>query len=326
MAAAENHRRSRNSIDLRRLEQFVAVVEHGSLTEAATDLQVTQQALSVAIRTLEEQMGVTLFERTRGMRPSAAGLRLYESARVLLAGASRMIPDVRAVADGQPEEIRVGYTPAIRSVDVFDAIGHRLRPCTSFRAERLFPKELRSRLIAGDIDIAFRRGVTPPAGLAGAVIGFNRLCVAVRSDAWSTFDHADVGLRDFSGLPLIVWAQEPTSAYTSFLLSQCRRVGFEPAMVVSRFQGLDQVAAPLAVPDGFALVSSEPGRYFGGRVTVVPVREQLMTPIQALWLPTTGTGVARELVEWMSNEARSPFLSGADLRDVFDRKDVTGSA
>lgn len=235
MAVAENHRRSRNSIDLRRLEQFVAVVEHGSLTDAATDLEVAQQALSIAIRSLEEQMGVTLFERTRFMRPSAAGLRLYESARVLLAGANRMIPDVRAVADGRPEEIGIGYTPAIRSVDVFDAIGDRVRPLTSLGAERLFPKVLRSRLIAGDIDVAFRRDVTPPAGLADAVIGFNRLCVAVRSDAWSAIDHADVALRDFSGLPLIVWAPEPASTSSSFLLPQCRRVGFEPSTVVSRF-------------------------------------------------------------------------------------------
>lgn len=98
-------------LDLHRLEQFVAVVETGSLTDAAVRLSVSQQALSVAIRALEKQVGVTLFIRGKGMRPSPAGLHLYESAQILLAAARRMVPELRAIGEAHTERLRVGYTP-----------------------------------------------------------------------------------------------------------------------------------------------------------------------------------------------------------------------
>lgn len=284
-------RRRRAVPDLHRLEQFVAVVERGSLTEAAADLGVTQQALSVAIRGLEEHVGAQLFARSRGMRPSAAGLRLYESARVLLAGAQRMIPDVQAVANGHPEVLRIGYSPAISSLDVFDVVRDHLPSGARLHLERLFPGALRARLESGGIDVAFRRGVTAAEGLESVVVGFDRLNVAVRSQTALSIAPAELHLQDLSGHPLILWAPESRSSYAAFLLAQCRRVGFEPQVEVSPFQGLDQVAAPLAMGWGYSLVAVDPGAYCGGRVTVRPLLEEIKAPLQAQWLPTSRTGL-----------------------------------
>ena len=51
-------------LDLRLLRHFVVVAEELHFTRAATQLYVTQQALSRDIRRLEEQLDVTLFNRT----------------------------------------------------------------------------------------------------------------------------------------------------------------------------------------------------------------------------------------------------------------------
>lgn len=169
-------------LDLHRLEQFVAVVETGSLTDAAVRLSVSQQALSVAIRALEKQVGVTLFIRGKGMRPSPAGLHLYESAQILLAAARRMVPELRAIGEAHTERLRVGYTPSVSSIDVLETIGNRVPATAHLQAERLFHRTLRDRLLAGEIDIALRRGGGTPRGLGNAVVRFDRLNVAVRTE------------------------------------------------------------------------------------------------------------------------------------------------
>lgn len=74
-------------MDLRRLEYFLAVIEHGQVTSAAAALHLTQPSLSQAIRNLERDLGVELFRRDgRGLTPTAAGLALVEPARRVMGG------------------------------------------------------------------------------------------------------------------------------------------------------------------------------------------------------------------------------------------------
>ncbi len=71
--------------DIRRLEQFVAVAESDTLADAATRVFVTQQALSTAIRRLENELGVSLFNREhRGLTLTPAGEDLLRNARAIL--------------------------------------------------------------------------------------------------------------------------------------------------------------------------------------------------------------------------------------------------
>jgi DNA-binding transcriptional LysR family regulator len=72
-------------MDLRRLEYFLAVVEHGRVTTAAAALHVAQPSLSQAIRALERDLGVELFRRDgRGLTPTEAGKALVDPARRVL--------------------------------------------------------------------------------------------------------------------------------------------------------------------------------------------------------------------------------------------------
>lgn len=72
-------------LDLSALKSFVAIVEHGGVTRAAVRLNLTQSAVSMQLKRLEESLGHPLLERSRkGMTPTAAGEQLLSYARRML--------------------------------------------------------------------------------------------------------------------------------------------------------------------------------------------------------------------------------------------------
>ena len=67
------------------MRYFLAVIDHGGITRAARELYISQPSLSQAIRTLESQFAVQLFDRVgRELHPTADGLALAESLRSVL--------------------------------------------------------------------------------------------------------------------------------------------------------------------------------------------------------------------------------------------------
>ncbi|WP_143677338.1 LysR family transcriptional regulator, partial [Streptomyces scabiei] len=69
-------------MDVKQLKAIVTVAEVGSVTRAAALLHLVQPAVTRQIRTLEQELGVDLFERTgTGMRPTEAGSIMVDRAR-----------------------------------------------------------------------------------------------------------------------------------------------------------------------------------------------------------------------------------------------------
>ena len=82
-------------MDTRQLAAFCAVVEKSSFSQAAEKLGVTQPAVSLQVRALEERLGQTLLDRSgRRVEPTEAGLRLYRSAQRMLALEEQLYDEV----------------------------------------------------------------------------------------------------------------------------------------------------------------------------------------------------------------------------------------
>src|SRR6266581_2557114 len=88
-------------MDTRQLAAFCAVVERRSFSLAAERLGVTQPAVSLQIRSLEQRLGTQLLDRSgRRVEPTEAGLRLYASAQKVLALEQQLLEDVTGDAEG----------------------------------------------------------------------------------------------------------------------------------------------------------------------------------------------------------------------------------
>jgi DNA-binding transcriptional LysR family regulator len=89
-------------MDTRQLAAFCAVVERKSFSQAAERLGVTQPAVSLQIRSLEQRLGRRLLDRSgRRVEPTEAGLRLYASAQRLLALEEQLLEDVVGDDEGE---------------------------------------------------------------------------------------------------------------------------------------------------------------------------------------------------------------------------------
>ena len=84
-------------MDTRQLQAFCAVVEKKSFSQAAEQLGVTQPAVSLQVRALEERVGQTLLDRSgRRVEPTEAGRRLYRSAQRMLVLEEQLMEEVAA--------------------------------------------------------------------------------------------------------------------------------------------------------------------------------------------------------------------------------------
>jgi DNA-binding transcriptional LysR family regulator len=82
-------------MDTRQLAAFCAVVDRQSFSQAAERLGVTQPAVSLQIRALEERLGQQLLDRSgRRVAPTEAGRRLYRSAQRMLQLEEQLLEDV----------------------------------------------------------------------------------------------------------------------------------------------------------------------------------------------------------------------------------------
>lgn len=258
------------------------------------------------MRQLEIELGVALFDRSgRRLSLTPAGTELHGGALPLLAGAERLVARVSAAASASEPAFVIGHTPAISGTEVYDLITRATAndPARRVTARQAFPGDIRSQLFDGTIDIGLRRGVETPSDLAAAVIGYHQVRLAVAT-GHPLAARPNVPIEALADFEIVVWAPPHRSYYTDFLVSTCRRAGFEPNLVVNPIQGTPPMTA---VVDSrrCAFVTDPPGAGLRGRVQVLDFDHPPLVPVQALWLPHTFSRVRDSLLAEPENPATS---------------------
>ncbi len=102
------------SLTASRLVALLAIADAGSVTRAAANLHTSQPALSRTLRTVERELGVTLFERgPRGVHPTPEGERLLAHARALDAVLTAAGREADALREDRPARLAVGVAPGV---------------------------------------------------------------------------------------------------------------------------------------------------------------------------------------------------------------------
>lgn len=147
-------------LELFQLKCFAAVAEELHFGRAAARLFITQPPLSRQIQLLEENVGVTLLERTsRSVRLTTPGKAFYEDAVSILRLAEQAVAGARRTASGQSGRVTIGYT----AVSGYNLIPHlvnafqRVLPDIDIVLREMVSADQVAALESHAIDLAFIR-------------------------------------------------------------------------------------------------------------------------------------------------------------------------
>lgn len=110
------------AINLRQVELFKAVIEHGTVSRAAEALTISQPAASKLLINLESDNALKLFDRTKGrLVPTAQGMRLYEEIDRIFAGVRQVETAIAVIRREGQGRLSVGILPALSGVFIQNA-------------------------------------------------------------------------------------------------------------------------------------------------------------------------------------------------------------
>jgi LysR family transcriptional regulator, low CO2-responsive transcriptional regulator len=97
------------NVTLRQLRAVKAIRETGKIIKAANMLGLTGPAVTIQLQQLEEELGVTLFDRlTEGLRPTAAGLAAIDAAETIDERLRILDDEIEAITKGRRGTRRLG--------------------------------------------------------------------------------------------------------------------------------------------------------------------------------------------------------------------------
>lgn len=183
---------------VRQLRAFAAVYHSGQLSSAAASLSLTQPAVSVLLRELEERLGVRLFERT------TRSLQRTEAANEAIGYAERVLAELDALGTGMAElaagrrgRVRIAATSTIAQTLMPKALRRYmdLHPGVKVAIEDCAPGQFVEKVVGEQVDfgVGTLQGRTP--GLDERVFVHDHLAVI-----------ADSGLR-LPGTATMTWRQ-----------------------------------------------------------------------------------------------------------------------
>ncbi|HEY3940875.1 MAG TPA: LysR substrate-binding domain-containing protein [Acidimicrobiales bacterium] len=243
-------------MDLRRLGYLLAVVDHGGFTAAAKATFVSQPALSLAVKELEEELRAPLLYRLgRGVRPTPAGEALIGPARQALRDVETARAAVASVAGLESGSLALASLPTLAADPLAGLVG-RFRAAHPGVVVDLSAPEDDADLIAllrdGQCELGLAEGVSLPDELTTHELLAQELSVILPPGTIRASRHLLV--EELEQVPLIA-APKGTSS-RRILDEAFASVGLVPRVVV--LAGQREAILPLVLAGAGAAMVPEP--------------------------------------------------------------------
>ncbi|MGO9022810.1 MAG: LysR family transcriptional regulator [Beijerinckiaceae bacterium] len=169
-------------VDFITISQALVVADQSSISRAARILGVKQSAVSRRIQALEDELGVSLFERqSNGVRPTIAGQRFFERTRSAIHEIDLAVKNATSAGRGAEGMIRIGVLPSLLPGCLRDLLSEfrDAQPGVVFDFFDGPPRKLIARIMERRLDIAFVVSGTPTPGCDAEAFWSAGICVAL---------------------------------------------------------------------------------------------------------------------------------------------------
>ncbi len=213
-------------MDIRQLQYFVRIADEGSITGAARSLHMSQPPLSMQMKLLEEELGVTLFDRgSRTIRLTDAGKLLYNRAQGILELSGAPVGNCGILATAWQERCVWASFPR-------RAQGRLAGGCVSF--SKKYPKiryeisegntyELLEMLRQGRIEVALARTPFPTEGLSCVYLEAEPMMAVGEASYFDGIPEKEISIGQLTGKPLIIYRR-----WEPIILGAFHECGAEP--------------------------------------------------------------------------------------------------
>jgi DNA-binding transcriptional LysR family regulator len=287
-------------MELRHFRYFVAVAEEQNVSRAALRLHVSQPGLSRQIHDLEDEIGFQLFERSaKSLHLTEAGKVFLEQARAVLQHANEAVSAARAVAQGAPAEIQVGYAPSLtvqilpHALRAFQAKFPKVRVCL----HDLTTEEMLTQLQSGKLQVALT--VRPPPqmlqGLSFREMARYPIRVAV-APKHPLAKAKSLSLAQVAAEPLLAYSRKEYPEFHKLLAKLFRSTRPKPR-IVEEHDGVTGIIIGVESGRGVALLPSLVSCMVGRRLNLIPLAESAPEIIiGAIWKGETATPMAEQFI------------------------------
>ena len=146
-------------MEIRQLRAFVAIAESGTFTAGALRVHVTQAAISMQIRQLENELGARVFVRApRHVILTEAGEHLLQRARQILREHDAAVDEIAELAGAERGRLRIGSASAMILTEPLPKLLkelHKQHPAAEIAVNSGTSEALVDQILAGELDIAF---------------------------------------------------------------------------------------------------------------------------------------------------------------------------
>ena len=245
-------------MELRQLRYFITIAEEGNFSRAAERLHVSQPPLSTQMKSLEDELGVQLFERSnRGVSLTAAGAVFFTETRTLLARLEHAKSEAQRAGRGDTGLLSIGFVsiadygilpPALRNFRVsFPLVEVQLHELTTDAQIR----ELR----AARLDLGIGLAPVDEPDIEFESLLREDLVLAAPSGHPAVKGVGAVDLRSLSKENFIVVPRDLAPGLHDLMISHCRTAGFAPK-ITQHARQMQTVIGLVSCGMGVALVPS----------------------------------------------------------------------
>lgn len=245
--------------DLRQWYYFAAVAEERHFGRAAARLSMTQPPLSQAIRSLERELGVELFARTkRAVALTAVGEALLPTVLKLLAAAEELPAVAKSLALGETGRLSLAFV----SIADYGLLPSLLRefgmryPLVRLQLTEATSDVQIEELVAGHIDAGLIIPPLPPryvAELSYLPLLSEPLVLAMPSAASTAPDDVPIHLKEVADLPLVIFPRRLAPRFYDAIMECYSDVGVVPHIGQEAIQ-MQTIVSLVSAGMGVALV------------------------------------------------------------------------
>jgi DNA-binding transcriptional LysR family regulator len=218
--------------DLKQLRVFVLIAQHGTMTRAAEAMHLSQSALSLQLKSLQDVVGAPLFKRTsRGMELSSAGKELLPYAQAVLTAATEFDTAVSKQSQRVAGALKLGtiLDPDFLRLGELLALMLQRYPLIQTDLSHGMSGWVLAQIEAGALDMGFYLGRPADARLHTTVLTpFTYRVVAPRE--WKD----KVATADWQQLAKLPWIWTPhESVHNRLLTAQFATLGVTPKIAAT---------------------------------------------------------------------------------------------